>query len=243
MTSNLQTTTAANNTERDPSDRCRLVLIADGPAIRWLTAPALVQIFQAGDVASVIFSTINDPSLAEAEFQEKVGPLVEASQSLGVAAIIADHSRVAGRVRADGLQLGQDKIALRDAIEKFTPSMMIGAAGVKTRHTALEIGELQPDYVMFGKPGGDIRPEPHPKNLDLGNWWSAIIEIPCIVMGGSSIESALEVARCGADFVALGTAIFAPDTSAITIEEAARRVADTNQMLDDHAPPFEIPED
>ena len=135
-------------------------------------------------------------------------------QSAGVAAIIADDTRTAGRVGADGLQLGQDPGELTEAIEKFSPALMVGAANVKTRHNALVLGELQPDYLMFGKPGGDIRPEPHPKNLALGQWWSTMVEIPCIVLAGNAVESVVEAAQTGSEFVALGHAIFAPNDNA-----------------------------
>ena len=130
-----------------------------------MTAQHLDAILSAGDVASLIFSP---GTLDEQEFQRRVAPLVTAAQSQGVAAIIESQSRVAGRVAADGLQLGQDPVDLADAIAKFTPAMMVGAGNVKTRHNALVLGELRPDYVMFGKPGGDTRPEPHPKNIQLG---------------------------------------------------------------------------
>ena len=144
----------------------------------------------------------------ETVWQDLVEPLVKTAQNKGVAAIITDYTRILGRVGADGFQLGQDIDALREAIQKYTPKIMVGAANVKSRHNALMIGELQPDYVMFGKPGGDTRPEPHPKNLDLGNWWASMVEIPAIVLGGNHIRSVVDVANTGAEFVALGAAIF-----------------------------------
>ena len=111
----------------------------------------LANVLTAGDVASLIFSLGN---LEESTFQDVVEPLVKATQDCGVAAIVADQSRIAGRVGADGLQLGQDPAALEDAIDKFLPGLMVvGAGNVKTRHNALTIGELRPDYLMFGKPG------------------------------------------------------------------------------------------
>lgn len=194
----------------------------------------------AGDVASIVFSPEH---MDESAFQKLVEPLVKVAQELGIAAVIADYSRIAGRVKADGLQLGQDLTALKDAIDKLSPGMMVGAANVKTRHNALGIGELQPDYLMFGKPDGDIRPEPHPKNLALGQWWSEIVEIPCIVMGGSDLESIVDVAKSGAEFVALRQAIFASDPNANEISSAPDRVRNANQLLNEHAPRFETIED
>ena len=230
--------TEQTNPSIDPNNRCRLVLLLDGERALKISADQMSDILSAGDVASIVFSA---GSVDDAEWQNAIDPLVKAAQAAGVAAIIAENSRIAGRVGADGMQLGQDPDAIREAIGKFSPKFMVGAANVKTRHTALVIGELQPDYVIFGKPGNDTRAEPHPKNIDLGAWWSAMVEIPCIVLGGNSIESALDVAKCGADFVALGTAIFAPQGSAkeLNTVDAAARVRQTNELLDTHAPPFE----
>lgn len=200
----------------------------------------LREILASSDVASVIFSP---NQLEEEAFQDLVEPRVAATQDCGVAAVIADQSRIAGRVGADGLQLGQDPAALETAIGKFSPRLMVGAANVKTRHNALTIGELHPDYLMFGKPGGDIRPDPHPKNLDLGQWWSQMVEIPCIVMGGNDPQSVVAVAQTGAEFVALGHAIFAPDKDAKTATTAISRVKHVNELLENHAPRFETVED
>ncbi|MEP0941287.1 MAG: thiamine phosphate synthase [Rhizobiaceae bacterium] len=220
-------------------DRCRLILCM-GPADMEACTPAeLAEMLAAADVASVIFSP---NQLEESAFQELVEPLVKTTQECGVAAVVAEQSRIAGRTGADGLQLGQDPVALEAAIDKFSPGLMIGAANVKTRHNALTIGDLQPDYLMFGKPGGDIRPEPHPKNLDLGQWWSQMVEIPCIVMGGTDLDSVIAVAATGAEFVALGHAIFAPDSDAKTPVPVASRVKQVNELLEKHAPRFEIVE-
>ena len=194
----------------------------------------------AGDVASLILS---QGELDETTFQDLVHPLVRTSQAAGVAAVIDGDSRIAGRVGADGLHLGQDLAEIEQAIHKFSPAMMIGAGNVKTRHNALSIGELQPDYVMFGRPGGDIRPQPHPKNLALGQWWSAMVEIPCIVLAGNTLDSIIDVARCGAEFVALGSAIFAPEVDAKTFPHAPQKVQEANKLLDQHAPRFEPVED
>lgn len=222
-----------------PEDRCRLVLILGQRELDHLSADQLKKILSAGDVASIILHTTEEDENA---FQKRAEPLVASAQALGAAVIVDSNSRIAGRIGADGMQFGQDPQALADAIDKFSPKFMVGAANVKTRHNALVIGEMQPDYLMFGKPGGDTRPEPHPKNIDLGNWWSSMVEIPCIVLGGSDLESVVTVAKSGAEFVAVNAAIFAPETDAIDSDDAAARVAQTNLLLDEHAPQFEIPE-
>ena len=223
----------------DPSSRCRLVLVVSGHNASILGKDAGT-ILSSGDIASIIFDSAG---IDETEFQPLISPIVAVAQDIGIAVIIVGETRVAGRVGADGLQFGQDPDAIREAIEKHAPQMMVGAGNVKSRHNALVIGELQPDYLMFGKPGGDIRPEPHPKNVDLAQWWSAMVEIPCILLGGNVLESAVEAAKSGADFVALENAIFLRDEKQATKAEIAQRIRDVNTLLDEHAPQFEVLED
>ena len=247
------------------AERCRLVLTAGPATLARLTvagperaAQALAAILAAGDVASLILSPSDiGGSMAEAGFQDAVAPLVPAAQALGVAVIVETESRVAGRVGADGIQLGQDPDALRDAMERHGRAMMVGAGNVRSRHTALVLGEAGPDYVMFGRPGGDIRPEPHPKNLDLAAWWATMVEIPCIVCAGAEAGGVIAVANTGAEFVAVERAVFpigtgegeeadatiSPDPSSIDAFEkaAAEAVARINALLDTDAPRFEDP--
>ena len=94
-------------------------------------------------------------------------------------------------------------------MEKFSPKLIVGGGNATDRHHALRMGEIRPDYVFFGKVDGDIKPEAHPKNVALAEWWASMIEIPCIVMGGTDPESVLTVAKSGAEFVALRLAVFA----------------------------------
>ncbi|MCY6379277.1 thiamine phosphate synthase [Hoeflea prorocentri] len=213
----------------DIENRCRLVLIAppmdDPDAARELIAGAL----RGGDVASVILPQYGLDERAFQDVAEAVVPLV---QKAGAAAMVAGDSRIAARSKADGLHVDGGRDVLADAIERFSPGMMVGAGRAKDRHSALEIGELRPDYVFFGKLDGDIKAEPHPRNLALAEWWASMVEIPCIVMGGRDISSVVEIAQSGAEFVALRDAVFAePGAAAIKVTEA-------NALLDEKAPRF-----
>ncbi|QRM56626.1 thiamine phosphate synthase [Sinorhizobium sp. BG8] len=211
-------------------DRCRLVLIVpesdDLAARQTMLADAL----KGGDVASVILPQYG---LDDGVFQKHAEALVPVIQAAGAAALIAGDSRVAGRAKADGLHLTGDLASVAEAVEKFSPKLIIGAGNATDRHKSLEIGEVQPDYIFFGKIGGDIKPEAHPKNLALGEWWASMVEIPCIVMGGTDPDSVVSVAETGAEFVALCQAVFADPS------RAAQVVATANALLDEKAPRFE----
>lgn len=210
-------------------DRCRLVLIVpDHEDDQWL-AETLSHALRGGDVASVILPQYELPEHA---FQKRAETLVPIIQNAGSAALIAGDSRVAGRAKADGLHMTGSIEELTETIEKFSPKLIVGAGQAADRHTALEVGEARPDYIFFGKLTGDIKPEAHPKNLALGEWWAALVEIPCIVMGGTDLSSALAVAETGAEFVALRAAVFDAPAG------AAAAVAEINAILDEKAPRF-----
>ncbi|MDO9415156.1 thiamine phosphate synthase [Pararhizobium sp.] len=210
--------------------RCRLVLIAPDIKDAKAQAQAMADALKGGDVASVI---VPQYDLDDAAFQVHAELLVPIIQEAGAAALISGDTRVAGRARADGLHIANAAEALGEAMEKFSPKLIVGGGNAMDRHHALEIGEVRPDYIFFGKLDGDIKPEAHSKNLALGEWWSSMVAIPCIVMGGTDPASALEVAECGAEFVALRLAVFADPVQAPSV------VAAVNALLDEKAPRFE----
>ncbi|PLP60072.1 thiamine phosphate synthase [Mesorhizobium loti] len=207
-------------TEATPPDRCRIVLIPPAGT----SAERVVAAFAGGDIASLI---LPQEDRDEDSFQAYAEKIVPAAQAAGIAVVIAGDSRIAGRVKADGLHVEGGKAELADAVERLQDRMMVGVGGAKTRDDALELGEERPDYIFFGRFGYDNKPEPHPRNLSLGRWWAEMIEIPCIVMAGSDVASVEAVAATGAEFVALSIAVFADGA------EPAAVIARANALLDE----------
>ena len=195
----------------DAEKRCRLVLILPEGEDLAARAAMLEGALRGGDVASVILPQYG---LDDGQFQKHAEALVAIVQQAGAAALVAGDTRVAGRAKADGIHVTGGLEELAEAVEKFTPKLIVGGGNATDRHKALEVGEVQPDYVFFGKIGGDIKPEAHPKNLALAEWWASMIEIPCIVLGGTDPQSALAVAESGAEFVAFDKAVFADPAQA-----------------------------
>jgi thiamine-phosphate pyrophosphorylase len=214
----------------DVQPRCRLVLILPEGEDLSARAAMLEGALKGGDVASVILPQYG---LDDGLFQKHAEMLVPIVQKAGAAALVAGDTRVAGRAKADGIHVTGNAEQLGEAVEKFTPQFIVGGGNATDRHKALEIGEIQPDYIFFGKIGGDIKPEAHPKNLALAEWWASMIEIPCIVLGGTDPQSALAAAETGAEFVALDKAVFAEP------EQAPHVVAAVNALLDEKAPRFD----
>ncbi|MFC0244107.1 thiamine phosphate synthase [Falsochrobactrum ovis] len=211
-------------------EHCRILLVAPALADGDMLAKLLAAALSGGDVASVI---LDSGTLDEATFQASAQKAIPVIQAKGAAAIILNDTRIAGRIGADGVHIEGNFATVAEAMEKHSPRLIVGAGNLRERHASLEIGELQPDYIFFGKIGADTKADAHPRNLALAEWWSELVEIPCIAQAGSSLESIKEAAKTGADFVALGRAVFESD-------DPAQTVADANRMLDEHAPRFAL---
>ena len=212
-----------------PKNRCRLVLIVPAHDDADHQAKTLEDALRGGDVASVI---IPQYGLDDSAFQKLAETLVPIVQEAGAAALVAGDSRTASRVKADGLHVLGGAEALSEAMESFSPKLIVGGGNADDRHKALEQGESNPDYMFFGKLEGDIKPDAHSKNLALGEWWASMIEIPAIVMGGSDVASVVAVSETGVEFVALRDAVFGHAGG------AAQAVAEANALLDEKAPRF-----
>ncbi|UUP17263.1 thiamine phosphate synthase [Nitratireductor thuwali] len=213
-------------TETPTPQRCRIVLIAPPDADPARLDAAL----SAGDVASLL---IPDYGIDEAIFESVAERLCRLAQEHGVAAIVAGSPRVATRIHADGIHFEGPKDELAELVSRYQERMAVGAGGAKKRDEALELGETQPDYMFFGRFGYDNKEEPHPRNLSLGAWWSEMIEIPAVVLAGSTVASIRAVAETGAEFVAVGNAVFEAGA------DPAERLAEANRLLDQHAPRWE----
>jgi thiamine-phosphate pyrophosphorylase len=216
-------------TNESTPQRCRIVLVAPPVATGAELVAKLGAALSGGDVASVLLPSYD---MDEALFQTIAELAVPLIQNAGVAAIIVGNTQIAGRVKADGLHVEGPVAELAENVERFSPKMFVGTGNIKNRHTALEIGEAQPAYVLFGKIGADNKPEAHPRNIDLADWWASMVEIPCIIQAGNTLESIADAVATRAEFIALGSAIFDAEDPAAAIRQA-------NQLLDEHAPVFE----
>jgi thiamine-phosphate pyrophosphorylase len=207
-------------------NRCRIVLVAPEGAAPERVLAAL----EGGDVASLILPQWGMDDDALQKFAETIVP---AAQAAGVAVMVAGDPRIAARAKADGIHIETNRKSLEEVIDKHQAKLMVGTGGVTTRDDALELGEARPDYMFFGRFGYDSKPEPHPRNLKLGGWWAEMVQLPCIVLGGSDLESVVAVAATGADFVALSAAVYGDGG------DPAAAVKRANELLDERAPRFE----
>jgi thiamine-phosphate pyrophosphorylase len=205
----------------DAADAARLFLVAPPRIEPERFAPLLAEALAAGDVASVLLASAEGGRDVEAVAIALVPIIQEAG------AIVADDTRLAGRAKADGVQIGTGQEDLRLAVESFRPKRIVGAGNINSRHAAMQVGEADVDYLFFGRPHGDTHDAPHPKALDLAEWWSELMSVPAVIMAGRSLESVGAAAATGAEFVALHDAVWSHPGGP---GEAVRRAQDALQQ-------------
>jgi thiamine-phosphate pyrophosphorylase len=177
----------------------RLYLVVEAGADPRTLAPLLA----AADVAAVLIAAPEGASLEVSG----VRPLVEMTQSNGVAALIEADAQLARTLRADGVHVpwSKDVVArFGEAREILGGRYIVGADMGRSRHDAMILGEAGADYVGFGIPGHvEDRDTARERRLDLVAWWSEIFELPCVAFDVETVHDAATLAQAGADFVAL----------------------------------------
>lgn len=188
--------------------RPRLYLItpplADVEAFR----PALVAACAAASVAAVLLRLEAADERTLVNRAKSIGP---AAQDHDAALVVADPGRVdlaalATRSGADGAHASDPDI-LRDLGQRLGEGRVIGAGELRTKHDAMTAGEIGVDYVMFGEPRPDGFIPPLELVEERARWWAEIFQTPCVVFA-PNLADVTALAGTGADFVALGNAVW-----------------------------------
>ncbi|MGH6800830.1 MAG: thiamine phosphate synthase [Methylocella sp.] len=204
-----------------PRDAPRIYLITP-PISDWTPYPLLFEAAMAScGVACLLLRTSADDDGAKEEIVRALAPLV---QKQGVACLVADDPQWAVRANADGVHIDGSGKRLDVALRMIKPGHVVGAGGLPTRDAAMAAGEAGADYVMFGGPCGA---EPHAAVVERVAWWAEIFNVPCVGYA-RDLASIGDLVRAGADFIALGDAVFAdPRGAATALGDAARLMAPT----------------
>ena len=171
-------------------------------------APQLEAALAAGDVACVLVLLAARDEASAKKIVKSLAPLV---QGRGAALLVADDPQLAARCDADGVHIHGSGAALEraldDAIERVKPERIVGAGPLRTRHDAMNAAERDIDYLLFGEPAADSHGPSAAEILERVAWWSEIFMVPCVGYA-QSLADVAALAAAGADFVALGDAVW-----------------------------------
>jgi thiamine-phosphate pyrophosphorylase len=87
-------------------------------------------------------------------------------------------------------------------------SRIVGADAGISRDDAMTLGEAGADYIAFGAPSHlKDRAKGRARRQEMIAWWSELFEVPCVAFDVETASEAAELARVGADFVAVALTV------------------------------------
>jgi thiamine-phosphate pyrophosphorylase len=188
---------------------CRLYLVTppvlDAASFRDALAAAL----DAGDVAAV---QLRLKDLPEDALRHAIDLLRPVAQARGVALLLNDRPDLAVATGCDGAHVGQEDMPAPEA-RRLLGGLTLGVTCHASRDLAMQAGDDGADYVAFGAffpsstKDAPIRADP-----EILQWWSELMELPCVAIGGITAANCAPLVQAGADFLAVSAAVWAhPD--------------------------------
>ena len=133
------------------------------------------------------------------------------AQQRGVAFLMNDRPDLALELDCDGVHVGQEDASYAEARRLLGPDRIVGVTCQQSRHLALEAAEAGADYVAFGAffpSGTKSRDGSRPADPELLRWWSEIMTVPCVAIGGITPQNCAPLVAAGADFLAVIAAVW-----------------------------------
>jgi thiamine-phosphate pyrophosphorylase len=193
---------------------CRLYLVTPPLGLGDIAAfaPRFAAALAAGDVASALVRVAPE---AQGDARQIAERMVETAALHDAAILVEGEPRLAARIGADGAHVTGAGEPLADALASLHPARIVGVGGLRGRDDAMAAGEAGADYVMFGEPRRDGWTPPLDETVERVAWWAEIFETPCVAYA-ARLDDVATLAAAGADFVALGDAVW----SATSVEQA-----------------------
>ena len=188
---------------------CRLYLITppafDPAAFREPLKAAL----DAGDVACL---QLRLKDAADDDIRRATDALMPLAQARDVAFLINDRPDLAAELGADGVHIGQEDMPYAEARRLVGADRIVGVTCHNSRHLAMEAAEAGADYVAFGAffPTGTKEPKTRAEP-EILEWWSGLMVVPCVAIGGITVANGPVLVRAGADFLAVSAGVWAYD--------------------------------
>jgi thiamine-phosphate pyrophosphorylase len=185
----------------DEDDRCRLYLITPPAFDPAAFAHELEAALGGGDVACL---QLRMKDASDDAIHRAARTLMPICHARDVAFIVNDRPDLAAELGADGVHIGQADWDYARARATVGSAAIVGVTCHDSKHLAYEAAEQGADYVAFGAffPTGTkeakTRAEP-----ELIRDWAMSMTVPCVAIGGITIENCHVLVEAGADFLAV----------------------------------------
>jgi thiamine-phosphate pyrophosphorylase len=187
-------------------------------------AGRLAAALDAGDVACVQLrlKPADDDAIRRA-----ADALRPVAQQRGVAFLMNDRPDLALTTGCDGVHVGQEDASYDEARRVLGLGRIVGVTCHASRHLAIEAAEAGADYVAFGAffPSASKEAK-HRAEPEIIRWWSELMTVPCVAIGGITPENCAPLVAAGADFLAVISAVWDhPQGPAAAVEAFVKAIA------------------
>jgi thiamine-phosphate pyrophosphorylase len=202
---------------------CRIYLVTPPLLQPAAFADDLAGALDAGDIAAVQLrlKPADDDAIRRA-----IDVLRPVAQSRGVAFLLNDRPDLAVAGGCDGAHVGQEDMPAATARRVLGEGLTLGVTCHASRDLAMTAGEAGADYVAFGAffPSA-TKDAPTRAEVEIIAWWTELMELPCVAIGGITAENCAPLVRAGADFLAVVGAVWSyPAGPAAGVSALARAI-------------------
>lgn len=186
----------------------------------WLNGRALEEQVEAALKGGITCLQLREKDLDEESFIREAMRIKTLAMAYGVPFIINDSVKVALAVDADGVHVGQSDMAAQDVRGMIGKDKILGVS-VQTVEQAIKAKEAGADYIGVGAMFTTSTKKD--ANATSSKTLKAIresVDLPIVAIGGINKDNVMELAGCGADGIAVVSAIFAQEN----IEEATKEL-------------------
>ncbi len=207
---------------------CRLYLVTPPRiAIPEFTGQ-LAAALDGGDVACL---QIRLKDVDDDEIRRATEAILPVAQARDVAVLMNDRPDLAAETGCDGVHVGQEDASYATARAAVGSEAIVGVTCHDSRDLAIEAAERGADYVAFGAffPTGTKVPKAtaEPEILE---WCSQMTTVPCVAIGGITVDNCRTLIDAGADFLAIVGGIWNhPEGPRAAVEAFNRIIAEAGR--------------
>lgn len=207
---------------------CELYLITPPAFDPIQFKPILIEALEAGPVAAFQLRLKNVP---DDEIKKAIDILQPVVQDRNIAFILNDRADLAKKFNCDGVHIGIKDGSLEQVRQQIGEDMQLGVSCYDSRDLAMKAGEQGADYIAFGAfypsptKDTDIRAP-----LDLLSWWSGLMELPVVAIGGITPQNCAPLVQAGADFIAVISTVWNhPNGAAAGVQDMLKAIEEAQK--------------
>ncbi len=191
---------------KDGGVSCRLYLITPARIELPAFAESLRRALGAGDVATL---QLRLKDVSDDDIKRAANVLMPIAQARDVAFIVNDRPDLAKTLGADGIHVGQDDASYAQGRAIVGREAIVGVTCHDSRDLAIDAAEAGADYVAFGAffPTTTKEAKGHP-DFEIVRWWSELMVVPQVAIGGITVDNAKPLIEAGADFLAVSAGVW-----------------------------------